>query len=40
MAYASLTTYLFTELQKKFSICDPKDEWLHAGVYSYDGRQI
>ena len=40
MAYASLTTYLFTRLQKKFSIFEPKEEWPHAGVYSYNGKQI
>ena len=40
MAYASLTTHLFTRLQKKFSICEPKKVSPHAGVYSYNGRQI
>ena len=40
MAYASSTTYLFTRLQKTFSSCEPKEEWPHAGLYNYNGRQI
>ena len=40
MAHASSTTYLFTRLQKTFSIFDPKEEWPHAGLYNYNGRQI
>ena len=37
---ASSTTYLFTRLQKTFSSCEPKEEWPHAGLYNYNGRQI
>ena len=37
---ASLTTYLFTRLQKIFSSCEPKEEWPHAGLYKYIRRQI
>ena len=40
VTYASLTIYLFTELQKTFSSCEPKEEWPHAGLYIYNGRQI
>ena len=40
MAYASLTTYLSTRLQKTFSTCEPKEELPHAGLYNYNGRQI
>ena len=40
MAYESSTTYLFTRLQKTFSSCEPKEEWPHAGLYNYNGRQI
>ena len=29
-----------TRLQKTFSSCEPKEEWLHAGLYIYNGRQI
>ena len=39
MVYASSTTYLLTRLQKKFSSSDPKEEWSHAGLYNYNGRQ-
>ena len=39
MVYASSTTYLLTRLQKKFSNSDPKEEWSHAGLYNYNGRQ-
>ena len=37
---ASSTTYLFTRLQKTFSSCEPKEEWPHARLYKYNGRQI
>ena len=37
MAYASLTTYLLTRLQKEFSSCEPKEEWPHVGSYNYNG---
>ena len=40
MAYASSRAYLFTRLQKTFSSCEPKEEWPHAGLYDYNGRQI
>ena len=40
MAYTSSTTYLFTRLQVTFSSCEPKEEWPHAGLYNYVGRQI
>ena len=40
MAYASSTTYLFTRLQKTFLRCEEKEERPHAGLYSYNGRQI
>ena len=39
-ADASLTTYLFTRLQKTFSSCETKEEWPHPGLYSFNGRQI
>ena len=31
---------LFTKFQKTFISCEPKEEWLHAGLYIYNGRQI
>ena len=31
---------IFTGLQKTFSSCRPKEEWLHAGLFSYNGRQV
>ena len=40
MEYASSTTYLLTRGQKKFSTCDPKEEWPHADLYDYNGKQI
>ena len=40
MTYASSTTYLLAGLLKKFSSCEPKEEWPHAGLYNYNGRQI
>ena len=40
MAYVSSGTYLFTRLRKTFSNCEPKEEWQHAGLYNYYGRQI
>ena len=40
MAYESSTTYLFTRLQKTLGRCEPKQEWPHAGLYNYNGRQI
>ena len=40
MAYASLTIYLFTILQKAFSSCEPKEVFPHAGLYIYNGRKI
>ena len=40
MAYASSTRYLLTTVQKKFSSCEPKEEWPHAGLYNYNGSQI
>ena len=40
VASTSSTTYLFTKLQKTFSSCEPRKELLHAGLYSYNGRQI
>ena len=40
MAYESSTTSLFTKLQKTFSSCEPKQEWPHASLYNYNGRQI
>ena len=34
-------SYLFTRLQKILSSCgEPKEEWPHAGLYKYNGRQI
>ena len=27
-------------LQKTFSGCDSREEWPHAGLYKYSGRQI
>ena len=39
MAYASLTIYLFTILQKAFSSCEPKEVFPHAGLYIYNGMQ-
>ena len=33
------STYLFTRLQKTFSSCEPKEEWPHASLYKYNGRQ-
>ena len=36
----SSTTYLFTRLQKAFSSCEPKEEWPHAVLGKYNGRQI
>ena len=30
---------LFTGLQD-YSSCGPKEEWPHAGLYNYNGRQI
>ena len=40
MVYASSTKYLFTRLQKISSTCEPKEEWPHAGLYNYNGKQI
>ena len=40
MAYASSTTYLFPRLLRKFSSCEPKEEWPHVGLYDYNVRQI
>ena len=40
MAYANSIRYLFTRLQKTFSSYEPKEEWPHAGLYNYNGRQI
>ena len=40
MAHTILATYLFTRLQKAFSSCKPKEEWPHAGLYNYNGKQI
>ena len=34
----SSTTDLFTRLQKTFSSCELKEEWLHVGLYKYNGR--
>ena len=39
MAYASLTIYLFTTLQKACSSCEPKEVFPHAGLYIYNGMQ-
>ena len=25
---------------KTFSSCQPKEEWSHAGLYNYNGKQI
>ena len=36
---ASSIIYLFTRLHKTFSSCEPKEEWPHAGLYKYNGRQ-
>ena len=40
MAYASSTKYLFTRLHMTFSSCELKEEWSHAGLCNYHGRQI
>ena len=32
MAYASLTTNLFTRLSKTFISCEPGKEWPHTGI--------
>ena len=40
MVYESSTTYLLTRLQKKFNSYEPKEEWLHAGLYNCNERQI
>ena len=40
MAHSSSTVYLSRRLQKKFSSCEPKKKWPHAGVYNYNQRQI
>ena len=40
MAYASSTKYLFTRLHTTFSSCELKEEWSHAGLCNYHGRQI
>ena len=32
--------HLFIRLQKAFSSCELKEEWSHAGLYKYNGRQI
>ena len=40
MAYTSSASYLLTKLQPKLSSCEPKEEWPHAGLYNYNGRQI
>ena len=37
MVYASSATYLFIRLQKTFSICEPKEELPHAGLYNNNG---
>ena len=39
-AYASSITHLFTRLLKTFSGCEPKEEWPHTAIYSYNGRHI
>ena len=39
-AYASSITHLFTRLLKTFSSCEPKEEWPHTAIYSYNGRHI
>ena len=40
MAYASSATSLLTRLLKKFSNCEPKEEWPHVGLCNYNERQI
>ena len=40
MTYASSATYVLTRLQKKFLSCEPKEEWPHADLYSYNGSQV
>ena len=29
--------HVFSQLQKTFSSCAPKDEWPHADLYYYNG---
>ena len=31
---------IFTRLQKRFSSCKPEEEWLHASLFNYNGRQV
>ena len=37
---ANSIPYLFTRLQKTFISCEPKEQWPHAGLWEYNGRQI
>ena len=38
MAYASSITFI-NKITEDFSSCERKEEWPHAGLYNYNGRQ-
>ena len=40
MTYTSSVTHLYIRFQNTLVSCGPKEEWPHAGLYSYKGRQI